>query len=272
MNEISIDLFDKNNILKNADIIKQFFLNKGEIFIIHNNSNNELSDEEIKDYYLTLNKYIGKVQPVDVCKYTDYYDNDVWVDIKYNKELKSDKPWKSADNLKLHTDNTLTNELNYGNITQLVCLEPSKYSGHTTFISNKEVVNIIRYLDEYEKNNLYKSILNFEIKLSTRNISRKILQVKTDSINNEESSVFNFNYVQAILGDNNDEQKKVIEEFDNFLQNKIMLSNLMTEIKLKRGESIIFNDEKVLHGRRSVIGSRHYIKCSILVPEILITN
>ena len=135
-----------------------------------------------------------------------------------------------------------------------------------------DVFNIIKYLDEYENKTLYEDILNFEINLSSRNINKKILQVLKDEVNNIESNIFNFNYLQATLGDNNNKQKKVIEDFDYFLQNKIMLSNLMTEIKLKRGEALIFNDEKMIHGRRSIIGERYYLKCGILVPEIIMIN
>jgi len=39
----------------------------------------------------------------------------------------------------------------------------------------------------------------------------------------------------------------------------------MTEIKLDRGDALIFNDEDMIHGRRSILGDRHYIKCSILM-------
>jgi hypothetical protein len=58
------------------------------------------------------------------------------------------------------------------------------------------------------------------------------------------------------------ENKEIIEEFDIFLQ-KITHSSLMTEIKLERGDALIFDDSRFLHGRRSIIGSRHYLKCGI---------
>jgi alpha-ketoglutarate-dependent taurine dioxygenase len=42
-----------------------------------------------------------------------------------------------------------------------------------------------------------------------------------------------------------------------------MLSNLMNEVNLNRGDALIFNDELVMHGRKSFIGTRHYIKTGI---------
>ena len=91
--------------------------------------------------------------------------------------------------------------------------------------------------------------------------------VKNTSVSKEEY-IFCFNHLQTTKASNNDKHTEIITQFDNFLQEKIMMSSLMHEIKLKRGEAIIFNDEKVIHGRRSVIGNRHYIKCNILMSEI----
>ena len=46
----------------------------------------------------------------------------------------------------------------------------------------------------------------------------------------------------------------------------------MDEVKLNRGDALIFNDEKVLHGRRSFLGTRHYKKTSIQLDECSIFN
>ena len=37
-------------------------------------------------------------------------------------------------------------------------------------------------------------------------------------------------------------------------------------------KNLIFNDELVLHGRRSFMGTRHYIKAGINIPEISLVN
>ena len=41
----------------------------------------------------------------------------------------------------------------------------------------------------------------------------------------------------------------------------------MDEIILNRGDAIIFNDELVLHGRRSFIGTRFYKKTGINIDN-----
>jgi alpha-ketoglutarate-dependent taurine dioxygenase len=213
------------------------------------------TDEEIIDYYTNLNKTLGKIQEADQNKYENIRDN-VWVDIKYNIQEPSIKPWNSNYSIKLHTDNTISP--NYANLTQLVCLTPSPYSGHTCLIRNIDVIEIMKFLDVYENNNLFNKILDFEVNYKINSPAKKILTFK----NNE--PIFCFNYTQAMKSENNNEQIKIITEFDNFLHEKIMMSSLMDEIKLNRGDALIFNDEKVIHGRRSIIGNRHYIKCGIL--------
>ena len=256
---------------KDESIIKDYFIRGGEYVIIQNAaSKSEVSDKQILKYYTKLGNFIGTIQSVNAKKYTDNNKNDLWVDVKYDKNFKNDKPWKSNSYLKLHTDNTLSNSFNYANLTQLVCLEPSKFSGHTTFISNKKIVELIKYNDSYEKTNLFQKIINLDINHSLKTDltyfkKRKLLEViKTQS---EDEYVFSFNYTQSNYAINNNDTQSIIQEFDNFLEEKVMMSNLMTEIRLNRGDSIIFNDEKVMHGRRSVIGSRHYIKCGILCHE-----
>ena len=203
------------------------------------------TDDEIIHYFTEFNKKLGCVQLADTKKYDDITDN-IWVNIKYDINFPSNKPWNSNTFIKLHTDNTNTN----ADLTELICLTPSQYSGHTCLIKNEKVVELIKFLDDYENNNLFERILNCEINFPT---TRKILEIK-------ERPIFCFNYTQAMKFNN--EKEDIIKEFDDFLQ-KITLSNLMTEIKLERGDALIFDDSRFLHGRRSIIGSRHYLKCGI---------
>jgi alpha-ketoglutarate-dependent taurine dioxygenase len=209
----------------------------------------EITDDGIMEYYMNLNKSMGDVQPADYNKYDNIRNE--WVDVKYDIEYPSDKPWNSNNYVKLHTDNTITPH--YANLTQLVCLKPAQYGGSTCLIPNKEVVDILKYHDEYVSGNLYQKILDFEINFPTK---RKILQIKNGEY------IFCFNSTQAMKSENTEESRQIIIDFDFFLQ-KIM-SNPMIEIKLNRGDALIFDDEKFLHGRRSFFGSRHLVKCGIL--------
>ena len=96
--------------------------------------NDVLSNEDsIMNFYNTMNEHIGIVRKVDKDKYDDEID-DYWVRVEYqsnNKKTNDSKPWKSNQNLSLHTDNTLTDTTTFADITELVCIQPSKYSGET---------------------------------------------------------------------------------------------------------------------------------------------
>lgn len=217
--------------------------------ILHTNG----TDDEIIDYYQNINTQFGIVQKADTIKYTSI-KNDVWVNIKYDG-AESDKPWETDNILKLHTDNSR----NYANLSELVCLQPAPFSGHTTFIKNERVVELIKFWDSYKKTNLFDKILNLEVTFPE--FILPILRIENGNY------IFCFNYTKLMKSEFDEEKRKIISEFDDFLYNKIFLSNLMTEIRLERGDSLIFNDERVLHGRRSILGDRHYIRCSILMEE-----
>jgi len=219
---------------------------KGGYAIVHADG----TDDEIINFYETLNSHIGVVQKADDLKYTNII-NDVWVNIKYDSE--SEKPWETDDILKLHTDNSR----NYANLTQLVCLEAAPFSGHTTLIKNERVVELIKFWDSYKKTNLFDKILNLEVTFPE--FIGPILRIENGKY------IFCFNHAKLMKTELDEEKRKIICELDDFLHNKIFLSNLMTEIKLDRGDALIFNDEDMIHGRRSILGDRHYIKCSILM-------
>ena len=220
---------------------------KNGYLIIHANG----SDDEIINYYENFNKKIGIVQKADNVKYTNII-NDVWVNVKYDGS-ESDKPWNTDGILKLHTDNSR----NYANLTQLVCIKPASYSGHTTLITNERVVELIKFWDNYKNTNLFDKIFNLEVTFP--DFTGPILRLENGKY------VFCFNHTKLMKSELDKEKRKIICELDDFLYNKIFLSNLMTEIKLERGDALIFNDERVLHGRRSILGDRHYMKCSILM-------
>jgi len=215
--------------------------------IIHTNG----SDEEIIDYYENFNKKIGVAQKADDLKYTNII-NDVWVNVKYDG-TNSDQPWNTDNFLKLHTDNSR----NYANLTELVCIQPAQYSGHTTLINNNLVVELIKFWDIYKNTNLFDKIFNCEVTFPE--FTRPILRVENGNY------VFCFNHTKLMKSETDEEKRKIICELDDFLYNKIFLSNLMTEIKLERGDALIFDDERMLHGRRSILGDRHYMKCNILM-------
>jgi alpha-ketoglutarate-dependent taurine dioxygenase len=264
--EFILNIFDLESLSLN---IKNFFLNKGQYIIIRNYNN--LTDEQIIEYYENINKNIGRIIPIDLIKDTYEISGNYWVDVKYDFNSDEGQFWRSSNHQNLHTDNTFCNKEYYANLTELVCLKTSEYSGNTTIISNNKVIDLIKYVDKYSNNNLYNEILNNEIYHSVGNnyyLKRKILEYKEDI----DQYIFCYNFFPASRGKNNDQNIKIINKLNNFLEEKIMLSNLMDEIKLNRGDALIFNDELVLHGRKSFLGTRHYKKTGIQLDSICLID
>ena len=191
----------------------------------------------------------------------------IWTNVKFYIGSDEKQFWRSSKHQNLYTDNSFATKEYYANLTELVCLKPCDFSGHTTLISNEKLINLIKYNDKLTNNNLFDRIFNKEIYFSIDDnyqIKKKILtQVKNKFI-------FNFNYYPAIRANNTLEDKKLIEELHSFLEEKIMYSSdLMYEIKLNYGDAIIFNDELVMHGRKSFIGTRYY-KNVVFIKKILV--
>jgi len=261
MNEI-FKLSDYKNIHELIYKIKEDFLNNYEYIVIRNNSN-LIEECEIINYYNELNNLLGEVKIVDKNKYSDEDQNDYWVNVEYkfNSEKKnlesSVQPWKSNEELMLHTDNTLSNNLNFANITELVCIQPSDYSGETVIISNNKIIELVKYLDLQNNTNLYDNLLNTKIyhKSEEKNIC-----IKEDS-----KYTFNFNITQILKSEFNKEPDLDVANNFSKVLNNIMNSSMTVSIKLEKGDALLFNDTLVMHGRKYVFGERLYKKCSILV-------
>ena len=264
----SFSLQNFPNINELATEIRESFLNDYEYIIIKNNSFLH-SYDEITKYYTRLNDLLGEVKMVDKNKYNEKNQNDYWVDIKYsfsdsvdNYDTKIIPPWKTNEQLLLHTDNTLSNDNNFANITELICLKPSIYSGETVIISNNKIIELVKYIDVSYNTKLYDNLLNTKIyhKLIEKNICIK------NNKNNVDKYTFNFNIKQILTSqyNNNNENLQTAIEFSKLLEN-IMQSSLFNEIKLEQGDALLFNDTLVMHGRKYVFGERLYKKCSILI-------
>ena len=263
-------IITKSNVLEIGDKIKDFFGKFGSYAVIRNYNN--LTDIEIIDLYENLNKVIGEKIPIDLSENTYTPTMNYWANVKYEYGSDEKQFWRSSNHQNLHTDNTFATKEYYANLTELVCLKAVEYSGNTTIISNKKLIELIKFVDENNNTKIFDSIYNKKINFSfndTTDICKHILRYNSE----KDRYIFNFNYYPAVRAINSDNDTQLFNMFHLFLEEKIMCSNLMDEIKLNRGDALIFNDELVLHGRRSFIGTRHYIKTGINMPEIsLIDN
>ena len=258
-------ILNTDNLFLIGNNINKFFRDGGNYIIIKNY--NIQSDDEIMVTYNTLNNIIGRNVPIDLEKDTYNPTQRFWANVKYDYDSDEKQFWRSSNHQDLHTDNTFANDKLYANLTELVCIKPVEYSGHTTIISNEKIINLIKFIDSKTNKNLFEKLLNKELYFSCsekEQVKKKVLTYNYE----KDKYIFNFNYYPAIRAKNTIEDKLLIEDFHQFLEEKIMNSNgLMDEIILNRGDAIIFNDELVLHGRRSFIGTRFYKKTGINIDN-----
>ena len=262
-------IITKDNVLELGNKIKDFFVKFGNYAVIRNYNN--LTDTEIIDLYEKLNIVIGEKIPIDLSENTYTPTMNYWANVKYDYGSDEKQFWRSSNHQNLHTDNTFATKEYYANLTELVCLKAVEYSGNTTIISNKKLIELINFVDKNNNTNIFDSIYNKKINFSLNDktdIHKPILTYNSE----KDKYIFNFNYYPAIRAVNYDDDCQLINMFHLFLEEKIMCSNLMDEIKLNRGDALIFNDELVLHGRRSFIVTRHYIKTGINIPGLSIVD
>lgn len=257
MNKIYNLLDYQTNIQLLANKIKQSFLSNYEFIVIKNNSI-LMEENEIMNYYNNLNNLLGEMKNVDKNKYNDVNQDDYWVNVEYNLHSKNMlQPWKSNEQLMLHTDNTLSDNLNFANITELVCIKPCDYSGETIIISNSKIIELVKYLDTKNNSNLYDYLIN--TKIYHKSVKKNIC------IKNNDTYMFNFNITQILKSIlNTNDNLETANHFSKILEN-IMKSSLGSLIKLEKGDALLFNDTLVMHGRKHVFGERLYKKCSILI-------
>lgn len=258
-------ILNENNIIELGNEISNFFKSGGEYIYIKNCEFK--TDEEIINMYTKLNNIIGRNVPIDLEKNTYNPTQKYWAEVKYDYSSDEKQFWRSSNHQNLHTDNTFACNKLYANLTELVCLKPVEYSGYTTIISNDKLINLIKFVDSKTNKNLFEKLINKEIYFSCsekEQIKKPILTYNCE----KNKYIFNFNYYPAIRSENTYEDKLLIEEFHQFLEEKIMNSyGLMDELILNRGDAVIFNDELVLHGRRSFIGTRFYKKTGINIDS-----
>jgi alpha-ketoglutarate-dependent taurine dioxygenase len=245
--------------------------NKNSIVIVRNCcTDKEISDENIDKLYLHINGNLGNLVPVDIDLQTYKPTMKYTTDVKFNYDSDEKRHWKSSNFQNIHTDNTFGDSFFYANITTLYCLKPCEYSGETTVITNNDVLRYIEIEDRGRNKNLLHKLYDTSISYlayDNKYIVKPIIYSYTDE-NNTTQPIINFNVNPAKRGNNSKEVEDIIDEFHDFLDKKISRSSLMTSFKLQRGDAIYFNDETVMHARNSFIGSRHYKKMGILIPEI----
>jgi alpha-ketoglutarate-dependent taurine dioxygenase len=148
----------------------------------------------------------------------------------------------------LHTDYAYFPSNKSPDWVLMYCLDPSEFGGTTRFLSAHKLKKImIKYNPALLKK------LSMEVTWSYVGADGDEIHRKPIMIDEQ----INWNYWQIKSNLNNELVMKVREEFFKFLEDVIMAGNIYDFSKVwKRGDVVIFNDKKMLHGRDSFLGHR----------------
>ena len=214
----------------------------GNFLIYHINN---VDETDYISFYESLAKSLGKIE---ACRPV----NDKTKVFSESRDIRPDPKlyhfFAARTRQPLHTDYAYFPSQKSPDWVLMYCLEPSELGGTTRFLSAKKLINI---LEKYNPKLLKK--LNVEVTWSYigaegEEIHRKPI-LSGDSIN--------WNYWQIKSKYNSTNVMKIREEFFRFLEDVIMAGCIYDFSKIwSRGDLLIFNDKKILHGRDAFLGDR----------------
>ena len=181
---------------------------------------------------------------------------DIWMEVRYDPKIKN--AYRHSSNAQpLHTDGSYIPS--YPSSTLMCCEQNTSQKGETTFIDAKKIAEILK------KNNLNLfNKINNRILPHERSGEKRISPI-LKKISQEVWEV-NWNYYCVSLKID-DEEKKIKEEFHEFLKNDLDIRKNIIELKMNRGDALIWKDQEVLHGRNSFIAekdsARFIWKCAV---------
>lgn len=180
----------------------------------------------------------------------------IWMEVRFDPAIKNAYR-HSANAQPLHTDGSYIH--NYPNSTLMCCEKNTAEKGETIFIDAEKVAEILKNIDL----DLFEKIYDHEL-IHERSGDKKVSPILVKNNQN----VWNVNWNYYCISENlNEEDREIKERFQKFLLvNKDIRENLI-ELKMNKGDALIWKDQEVLHGRNSFLtkesSSRFIWKCAV---------
>lgn len=198
---------------------------------------------DLRAFYEVLSDTIGK--PINIGE--DFTQegaqtNEKWLEIRYVAEVPDIAAYRHSKNAQpLHTDESYISDP--ADIMMFYSINKAVKGGATTFIDGPL---LIEYMEETNPE-LLKKLMNTDVRYKKAGEERteKIIDLKEDGLIH-----LNYNYY-CLDKDETDENKTLNKEFFDFLQNHVANSHMIEQVTLNPGESVLWWDELVLHGRTS---------------------
>lgn len=210
----------------------------------------DFGGDDLFAYYEKLTEETGWV-PMDEDLSTGNKTGNKWIEIKYDPAFP--KSYRhSATDQPLHTDGSY--ERNAPDVSFFFCINSAKYGGATTFIDSSNLMEAL----EYHDSNLFSECCVRPITFWKGDDSKTRPIISADKFGVQ----LTWNYFR--VKNTSEEVRLLAEAFHDFLENKIVKGGLCLPVYLKPGDSVFFNDERLLHGRNAYLaknaGDRFLLK------------
>lgn len=198
---------------------------------------------DLREFYSKLVDNIGS--PINIGE--DFTKGGIltgekWLEIRYDADIPDLAAYRHSKNAQpLHTDESYLS--NPADIMLFYSINKAPMGGATTFIDSTVLVNYMKENVPELLNDLTSTEIRY--KKATEERTEKIIDIKENG-----QIHLNYNYY-CIDKEETEEHKALNKKFFDFLQAYIAHSHLIEKVTLNPGESVLWWDEYVLHGRTS---------------------
>lgn len=199
----------------------------------------EAFSQERLDEWEQVLQVLGKVRADGENGATGELDGSVWIDVRYDSE-RAHTFRHSATAQPLHTDSAYNPAP--VDMVFFYCQHQAKSGGATLFISAEALEEAVRD----HSANLHARLWEMPLPYGKgQQAGRSVPVFERD----ERGILLNWNYYRVLEA--NAEIAKLRQEFHDFLQQQIVVGGKAEAVYLSPGESLIFEDRRVLHGRNA---------------------
>jgi len=249
------DIKSPNELL---DILKNY-----KVLVLKNYQN----EQKVDDYLQNFVKSIGSIIGADEDLHTGNPTGNTLIEISYDPAEQM-KYRTSSNSQPLHTDTSYTEFEDVPefeeNIKFLICLKKAPMGGATTFIDSKKLIELMEYDNRDE---LMDKLLTIPVG-HKKGDREKITQILKKDVDDWK---FSWNYPPAKRYPNTKEADELVEEFKQFLNDRIEKSGLLDSVILEDNDVVFWRDSYLLHGRDSYFasekGDRTLLKGSLILNK-----
>jgi alpha-ketoglutarate-dependent taurine dioxygenase len=197
---------------------------------------------DLRSYYDNLAEALGETLNIaeDFAK-GGAQTGERWMEIRYDEAVPDMAAYRHSKNGQpLHTDESYIADP--ADVMVFYCVNRAPQGGATLFVDGVQLVNRMKDIAPELLANLTELKVTYEKAGQSR--TEKIIDL-TDA----ERPQFNFNYY-CISPHASEEEKRLNQEFFDFLETHVKGSYLEVGVDLNPGEGVLWWDHLVLHGRR----------------------